>query len=156
MYQRYTSRDDTAVVGAQDGICAIPVRAIWGPLGKVIKVTSMAQLVKTFGSADYGTGHTVPAAAELFRAGAATVYVYRLGTGGTAASKSIADGPTITAKHVGAVNLAVSIQAKVGDSSTKVFSVYFDNEVVEAFEFAADAEAEGANLVAAAAGSEYG
>ena len=120
-----------------------------------MKITSTAQLNKTFGSADYGAGHTVPAAAELFRAGAATVYAYRLGTGGAAASKAIADGPTFTAKYPGAVDMAVAIQEKLGDSLWKVLTVYFGGEEVESYEFAADGENEGDNLVAAAANSEY-
>lgn len=84
------------------------------------------------------------------------VYTYRLGTGGTAASLAVTSGPTITAKYPGAVNMAISIAAKVGDSTTKVISVYFDSELVEAIEFAADETAEGDNLVAAvAAKSEF-
>lgn len=155
VYQRYSNRGGSALAGAQDGFCAIPIRAHWGPLGKVIRITSAKELEEVFGAGDYGSAHTVPAAAELFRGGASTVYAYRLGTGGTPASKSVTDGPTFTAKYPGAVTMAVSVAAKIGDSATKVLNVYFGTELVETIEFAADGEHEGANLVAAAAGSEY-
>lgn len=155
VYQRYSNRGGSPLAGAQDGFCAIPIRSNWGPLGKVIRVTSTKELEEVFGSGEYASGFTVPAAAELFRGGASTVYAYRLGTGGTAASKAVTDGPTFTAKYPGAATLAVSIAAKIGDSSTKILSVYFGTELVETFEFAADGENEGANLVAAAASSKY-
>ena len=155
VYQRYSNRGGSPLTGARDGVCAIPIRSHWGPLNKVQRITSLSELEKIFGSGDYGTGHTVPAAAELFRGGANTVYAYRIGTGGTAASKAVTDGPTFTAKYPGAATLAVSVATKIGDSSTKVCNVYFGTELVETFEFAADGTAEGANLVAATANSKY-
>ena len=155
VYQRYSNIGGSPLAGARDGVCAIPIHAAWGPLNQVVRVGSTKELEEIFGTGDYSASHTVPAAAELFRGGASTVYAYRLGTGGTAASKAVTDGPTFTAKYPGAVTMAVSVAAKIGDSTTKVLSVYFGTEVVETFEFAADGENEGANLVAAVAGSKY-
>lgn len=155
VYQRYSNIGGSALAGAQDGICAIPIQSNWGPLGKVVRFGSTKELEEVFGSGDYAAGFTVPAAAELFRGGASTVYAYRLGTGGTAASKAVTDGPTFTAKYPGVVTMAVSVAAKIGDTGTKVLSVYFGTEVVETFEFTADGENEGANLMAAVAGSKY-
>ena len=155
IYQRYSNRGGSALAGARDGICAIPVHAAWGPLNKGIRITSSKELDETFGPGDYSATHTIPAAAALFRGGASTVYVYRLGTGGTAASKAVTDGPTFTAKYPGTLPLAVSVAAKVGDNTVKVCTVYADTEQVESFEFAADGENEGANLVAATADSKY-
>ena len=155
VYQRYSNIGGSPLAGAQDGICAIPIQSNWGPLGKVLRFGSTKELEEVFGSGDYSATFTVPAAAELFRGGASVVYAYRLGTGGTAASKAVTGGPTFTAKYPGAVTLAVSVAAKVGDNSTKVLNVYKGTELVETFEFAADGENEGANLVAAAEGSEY-
>lgn len=126
------------------------MRAIWGPLGKVLTNRSTKDLEENYRSGTYGATYTIPVAEELFRGGATTVYTYRLGTGGTKASLAVDDGPTITAKYPGAVDMVVSIAAKIGDSSTKVLSVYYESELVEAIEFAADDTAEGANLVAAA------
>lgn len=155
VYQRYSNIGGSPLAGAQDGICAIPIQSNWGPLGKVVRFGSTKELEEVFGTGDYSSTFTVPAAAELFRGGASLVYAYRLGTGGTAATKTVTDGPTFTAKYPGAVTMAVSVAAKIGDASTKVLSVYFGTEVVETFEFAADGQNEGANLVAAVAGSKY-
>lgn len=155
VYQRYTNVGQAATPGAKDGICAIPVRSFWGPLGKVVRNTGIKELEQNYGSAEYGANHTIPAAVQLFRGGAAVVYTYRVGTGGTAASKVLDTVITVTAKHPGAVTMAVSVQSKLGDSSTKVFSVYFGTEKVEEWEFAADGEAESANLINATANSAY-
>lgn len=155
VYQRHVNVGTDSLAGAQDGICAIPIRASWGPLGKVVRNTGRKQLERVYGSGDYGAAHTVPAAAEMFQGGAATVYTYRLGTGGTEAKKVVAEGLTVTAKYPGAVTLAISVQAKLGDSATKVFNVYFNSALVESFEFSADGATEGHSLAAVAAASEY-
>lgn len=155
VFQRYSNTGFDTLSGAQDGICAIPVKASWGPLGKVVKNTLKSDLTKTYGASVYGAGHTVPAAAAMFDGGAATVYTYRLGTGGTKASKEITGGLTATAKHPGTLAISVAVKEKLGDSTVKQFLVYADNALVETWNFAADGKTEGASLIAAAAGSNY-
>lgn len=157
VYQRYTNVGLDSLVGAQDGIAAIGIQSSWGPLGKVVRNTLKRQLEETYGSGTYGTGYTVPAAAALFDGGAATVYTYRMGTGGTAASKTLGeDGNTltITAKYPGTMALSIAVQAMLGDSTIKQLLVYAEDSLVETFNFTAGTT-EGANLVAAAAGSAY-
>ena len=155
VYQRHTNVGFTAESTVRDGICAIPVQASWGPLGKVVKNTQISDLEKNYGAGTYGTGYTIPAAAAMFEGGASTVYTYRLGTGGTAASKEVADGLTATAKYPGTMEISVAGQNKLGDSTKKLFQVYAAKALVETWEFAADGAAEGANLIAAAAASQY-
>lgn len=155
VYQRYTSNGFDSLGGGRDGICAIPVQASWGPLGKVIKNALASDLTKNYGPGTYGAGYTVPAAAAMIEGGAATVYTYRLGTGGTKASKEITSGLTATAKYPGTLPLSVAVQEKLGDSTVKQLLVYANNSLVETWNFAADGKAEGANLVAAVAGSAY-
>ena len=181
VYQRYVNLDGQSPQGdAQDGICAIPVQANWGPLGTVVRNTSPLQLEETYGTGTYGTGYTVPAAAAMFDGGAATVYTCRLGTGGTQATKSItcpaptvAEGATpgvagtitVTAKYPGTMPISVAVQNKLGYATMKQFFVYAGSTQVEAFDFeandASDADAitvttnEGTNLVAATANSNY-
>lgn len=154
VYQRHTNAGNAISASAQDGICAIPVQANWGPLGKVVKNASAADLVKNYGSGTYGAGYTVPAAAAMFAGGASIVYTYRMGTGGKAATLTV-DGLTITAKHVGTLAISVAVQAKLGDATKKLFHVYVGTSLVETFTFDADGKAESANLIAAAAGSQY-
>lgn len=155
VYQRHSNNGFTKPASANDGICAIPIQAAWGPLGKVMKNVSEADLRSNYGSGTYGTGFTVPAASAMFDGGASTVYTYRLGTGGTAASKELADGLTVAAKYPGTMPISVAVQAKLGDATKKQFLVYVGSTQAEVWEFAADTKAEGANLIAATAKSKY-
>ena len=155
VYQRHTNVGFDSPVGAQDGICAIPVQASWGPLGKVIKNTLASDLTKNYGAGTYGTGYTVPAAAAMFNGGASVVYTYRLGTGGTKASKELAEGLTATAKYPGTMPISLAVQEKLGDSTKKQLLVYTGTTLVETWVFAADGANEGANLIAATKNSKY-
>ena len=155
LFQRHTNTGFDLVIGGRDGICAIPVKASWGPLGKVVKNTLASELSKNYGAGTYGADYTVPAAAAMFDGNAATVYTYRLGTGGTKASKEITTGLTATAKYPGTLPISVAVQEKLGDSTQKQILVYADKALVETWNFAADGTAEGANLIAAVAGSKY-
>ena len=153
VYQRHTNVGHTRAT-ANDGICAIPVQAVWGPLGKVLKNNTTTDLKTNYGSGVYGPGFTVPAAAAMFNGGASTVFTYRLGTGGKQASLTV-DGLTVTAKYPGTMPISVAVQQKLGDATRKQFIVYVGTTQMEVWEFAADAKAEGANLAAAAADSKY-
>lgn len=155
VYQRHTNSGFNAPVSSQDGYCAIPVQAAWGPLGKVVRNIVASDLTKNYGSGTYGAGYTVPAAAALFEGGASVVYTYRMGSGGDKASKEITGGLTATAKYPGTMPVSVAVQEKLGDKTTKKFQVYAGTSLVEEFSFAADGAAEGANLIAAAKNSKY-
>ena len=180
VYQRHVNVDAATESDAQDGIVAIPVQASWGPLGKVVKNTNTLQLYSTYGTGTYGSGYTVPAAAAAFEGGAETVYTYRLGTGGTAASKTltytaptgdnananlVSGSLTITALYPGTMPIAIAVQNKIGYTTMKQFLVYANNVLVETFDFesndASDADditvttTEGNNLIAATAVSQY-
>lgn len=154
IYQRQSNVGFDDLAGAQDGICAIPVKASWGPLGKVVRNTLASDLTKNYGKGEYSAAYTVPAAAAMFEGGASIVYTYRLGTGGTAASKEVATGLTATAMFPGTMPISVAVQNKLGDTSRKVLQVYSDTTLVETFEFAAGT-GEGAALIEAAADSKY-
>lgn len=154
LYQRHTNVGFDSLAGAQDGICAIPVKASWGPLGKVVKNTIASELEKNYGSGTYGAGYTVPAAKAMFDGGASTVYTYRLGSGGEKASLTV-DALTVTAKYPGAMALSVAVQEKLGEATVKQFLVYTGTKLVETFDFAADGEKEGENLLKAVAESKY-
>lgn len=155
VYKRYENIGTDARSSSRDGICAIPVQANWGPLGKVLKNTSEKSLIKNYGDGTYGNGYTVPAAAAMFKGGASTVYTYRMGTGGKAASLELGDGLTVTAKYVGALAISVSIAEKLGDATKKELKVYAGNALKETFTFDANKTSEGASLIAAASASEY-
>jgi hypothetical protein len=155
VYQRHTNSGFNAPVSSQDGYCAIPVQAAWGPLGKVVRNIMASDLTRNYGTGVYGTGYTVPAAAAMFDGGASVVYTYRLGSGGEKAEKEIVPGLTVTAKYPGTMAVNVAVQEKLGDSTIKKFQVYAGTTLVEEFSFAADGENEGANLIAATKNSKY-
>lgn len=154
LYQRQSNIGFSTPSAAQDGICAIAIKASWGPLGKVVKNTMSSDLNKNYGTGEYSSAFTVPAAAEMFNGGAAVVYTYRMGTGGKQATLS-AEGLIITAKYPGTMAITVAVQEKLGDSSKKQFMVYAGTKLVEEYEFAADGENEGANLIAEVKDSNY-
>ena len=180
LYQRFVNIGQEPPGSAQDGICAIPIQSSWGPLGTVVKNTNALQLTETYGDGTYGSGYTVPAAAAMFAGGAQTVYTYRLGTGGTQATKTItcpapevpecgaagnAGSVTITAKYPGTMPISIAVQNKLGYETMKQLLVYAGTTQVESFDFQSNASdgseavivttAEGTNLVAAAAASKY-
>ena len=154
VYQRHTNTGFDTLTGGRDGICAIAIKASWGPLGKVVKNTLKSELGKTYGSGTYGEGYTVPAAEEMFNGGASTVYTYRMGTGGKQASLTV-DGLTFVAKYPGTLAVSVAVQEKLGDSTIKQLIVYAGTKQVEFYEFSADGENEGTNLIKAASESAY-
>lgn len=155
VFQRYTDNAHSTLVGATDGICAIPVQASWGPLGKVVGHTKKGMLTKNYGTGTYGAGYTIPAAEAMFDGGANTVYTYRLGTGGKQATKELASGLTATAKYPGTMEISVAVQEKLGDSAKKQLLVYVNNALMETWDFVADTKAEGGNLIKASANSKY-
>lgn len=139
IYQRYSNIGTERAPGAQDGICAIPIQAKWGPLGVVVHNTAPSDLTKNYGAGEYGSGYTVPAAKAMFDGGATAVYTYRMGSGGQCASLMLKAGETdavaATAKHPGTLPLSLSVLPKVGDSTKKEVSVYADGALVETFLF---------------------
>ena len=155
IYQRHVNTGFDTLVGAQDGICAIPIQSFWGPLNVVMKNTSKTDLYNYYGRGEYGDDYTVPAAEEMFNGGASTVYTYRMGTGGKEATKEITTGLTATAKYVGNAPISVAIKSKIGDESKKQMLVYFGSELVETIEFAAGGTGEGQSLIDAAASSKF-
>lgn len=158
VYQRYSNAGLSGTPGAQDGICAIPVQAGWGPLGKVVR-NAYGELTKNYGAGEYGPGYTVPAAQAMFDGGATTVYTYRMGSGGKKATLTLQSDAgaaiTATAKYEGTLPIILSVQPKIGDASKKEVNIYTDTTLVETFVFDADSTQEPENLVAACRNSRY-
>ncbi len=158
VYQRYSNIGLSPTPGAQDGICAIPVQASWGPLGVVVR-NAYGELSQNYGSGDYAPGFTVPAAQAMFEGGATTVYTYRMGSGGKKASLKLKNGSddavAALAKYPGTMPVSLSVQPKVGNDAVKEVNIYIGTSHVETFGFDADNENEPANLVKACGNSKY-
>lgn len=153
-YERYSAVGQGADTGARDGMCAIGIKAPWGPLGQVVAVRKADALKELFGSDPYDRARsTVEAAKYMFTGGAQTVYVVRMGTGGKQASLALQNEEgtqiaTVRARYPGTRKLAVSIQEKLGDPTKKIFTVYDGTAEKESFPFDAG-EAEPASLAEA-------
>lgn len=123
VYFRTTKGGPSPLAGAINGIVAVALKANWGPLGKVIALSSPAEIYDNFGD-DTGVDSNVALINKIFDGGASTVKVVRVGEGGTNAAISIKDDAdataiTLTAKHPGTRALAVSIRDNLGDPTGK-------------------------------------
>lgn len=137
VYRRHEKIDGSTVAAAMNGVFCIPVHADWGPLGEVQEITSKSDL-----TAMYMEGGTIDAAEALFDAGAVTVYVYRLGSGGTKGTAKIqnstgTDAVTLTTRYETDTVLSVTIKQKLGDSTTKECSIYNGSVLLEKIAFTA-------------------
>ena len=156
LYQRYENRGNVITTGAMVGYCAITIQADWGPLNEVVTAVSSDNLAKV-----YGLSGTVADAQALFDGGASTVYVCRIGTGGTKSSVQLSDGSgtamvNVEALYPGKRAFSVSIKDVLGDATKKEFIITEGATVMEKFVYTAGS-AEADNLVAAVAetGSAY-
>lgn len=137
VYRRHEKIDGNTVAAAMNGVFCIPVHADWGPLGVVQEITSKSALASM-----YMNGGTIDAAEALFDAGAVTVYVYRMGSGGTKGTVKIqnstgTDAVTLATRYETNIALSVTIKQKLGDSATKECSIYDGNVLLEKIAFAA-------------------
>ena len=159
VYRRYENAGSAAVPGAVYGVFAIPVHANFGPLATVSTFAS-DQLSDL--KAMYGTGGTVDAALALFDGGATKVFVYRLGTGGTAASLSLkAEGEsggvvaTLTTKYPTSDTYNVTIKPVLGDETKKQLLVYLDTKLIETIDYAASTDEQADFIAKVNAESKY-
>lgn len=156
VYRRHEQITRSSVVSAMNGVFCIPVHADFGPVGEVSKITSKTDL-----NALYMNSGTIDAAEKLFEAGANTVYVYRLGTGGKEGSLQLqtttsTNAVTLKTKYPTALKFSVTVKQKLGDQNTKECSVYNGSILVEKVSFAAGSGVnEATNLVEAMKDSKY-
>lgn len=125
IYFRTTKGGPDPLAGAINGIVAVALKANWGPLGKVVSLSSPAEIYDNFGD-DSGDNSNTALISKIFSGGAQTVKVIRVGSGGTAASLTVNDTTAspvaavkLTAKHPGARALAVTVRDNLGDPTNK-------------------------------------
>lgn len=145
VYRRYENSGSDSGVGAVYGVFAIPVHADFGPLDTV--TTFEADQVNELREM-YGTTGTVDAALALFDGGATKVNVYRLGSGGTAATLKVGEIATLSTKYPTAGNYNITIKEMLGDDTKKELLVYLGTALLEKIDFE-KSEDESAALVAA-------
>lgn len=126
---------DDGGFGAIDGVVAVVFKADFGP------INSVTVLERDENYADiYGNGGTTDAIREAIAGGAKKIIACRAGgTGGSAATASLtaATGTVkITAKHLGAMDLSVTVRDKLTDSDRKECVIYTGATEFERVNFA--------------------
>ena len=137
VYRRHEQITNNGVASAMNGVFCIPVHADFGPVGEIQKITSKTDLLSL-----YMESGTIDAAVKMFDAGANTVYLYRLGTGGKEGSLSLqtttdTNAVTLKRKYPTALKFSVTVKQKLGDETTKECSVYNGATLVEKVSFIA-------------------
>jgi hypothetical protein len=103
---------------SERGIAAIPLTLSWGELGKIVKVEGadfQRNSLTTFGY-DYADAALLPIR-EIFR-NAKTLYIYRLGTGGTSAANDYG-----VAKYVGVRGNDITISIAANETKFDVSTI---------------------------------
>lgn len=154
IYRRHEKIETSSVASAMNGVFCIPIHADFGPVGEVQELHTKSEL-----NVLYMASGTVDAAEKLFEAGANTVYVYRLGTGGKKGTLTInntesAQVVTLETLYETAVPFAVTLKQKLGDATTKECSIYNGATLLEKISFSAG-ENEVDNFVEAMKDSKY-
>lgn len=138
VYFRYENYGLPPIAGADDGVCAVTIRADWGPIGQAVVLESYDDVDKYFGSAG-----TTDVAREVFNGGAQKVYAVRLGTEGENGSytiKETTDGEaktaaTLTLKYPGKKNFYVTIRPTLSDSTRSELILTSGTQQLEKFTF---------------------
>lgn len=152
-YNRYENVGKSIAASSIIGVCAIPIAAGWGPLGKVTEHRTTDSITST-----YGSDGTTQAARELMNGGAIKVYVYRMGTGGTKSTANLTDNASgsavdvvqIDALYDGARAFTLTVRDKIGSTTQRELVVMEGAVVLEVIPFA-KGEGEPDALVAAVA-----
>lgn len=154
IYRRHEKIETSSVASAMNGVFCIPIHADFGPVGEVQELHTKSEL-----NALYMASGTVDAAEKLFEAGANTVYVYRLGTGGKKGTLTInntegSQAVTLETLYETAIPFAITLKQKLGDTTTKECSIYNSATLLEKISFSAG-ENEVDNFVEAMKDSKY-
>lgn len=135
VYRKVTNREGSAIAGADDGKVAVLVNSNWGPMSAVSVVESVNEISEFYGS----TG-TVDTAKRIYEAGAKTLFIERVGTGGTKGTIEIKDDAsasvaTLEAKYEGDREFTITIRDSLGDAKAREFIVYEESTLMELLTF---------------------
>lgn len=151
VYRRYTTTNDSVVAGADDGTVAVVLQADWGPLGKGMEITTLTELEEIYGNSE----SVKKTAYRALKAGANTLRVVRVGTGGTTGkyeAKNTAQTPatvvTLNTKYPSTRAFKVTLRTALADANAKELIVYEGTTAIETVTFAAG-DSEIANMVEA-------
>jgi hypothetical protein len=158
VYERHTNDGGSAVAGARNGYAAIICKADWGAENAVTEITDVNYIEKFYGLSN--SDNTVGLIEELFNGGASTVYVSRLGKGGSKGSATLKDSSgtscvDLTTKYPGKRALNVAVKTNLSDDTIKEFYVYEGSAQLEKIKFDVSNGSEIDNLIEAGAASAY-
>lgn len=140
IYVRVTNTGGPATAVVPQGTVAVLLRSSWGPLGSIVTLQDPTAVEPAFGS-----GGSVDAASEAFKGKCSTVKVYRLGSGGTAASLTLQDNATTPVDAV-TLNLAyegidgnsysATVRDSLMDANQRELIIYDGTTKMQTFTFA--------------------
>ncbi len=141
VYRKYTNANTrTNIIQALDGIGKLPIQADWGPLNEVT-VHNVSDADVTIRQI-YGNGGTVNIANAFMDGGLNTLYLIRVGDGGTKGSTELqidgSDAVTVTLKYPGTRKFALTVRDKLGSSNDRELIIYDGEEALETITFPTD------------------
>ena len=122
----------TTLLAATDGVAAALIKGNWGPINEAVEIdkSESDNISEIFGT---GTADVIE---QIFNGGATTCIAVRIGSGGTAASITLDEAITLTAKYVGDRALSVTIKDSLAGSE-KECVLYEGTTQLEKFTFSA-------------------
>ena len=154
VYRRHVNAGGSEIAGTAENVGLAVVSGTWGPLNKPVVTDASDDIASIIGS---GKGANV--ITQMRIAGANTMMVVRVGSGGTPASVTLkdnkeADVVTLTTLYPTSRALTVTIKESLEDETQKLAIIQEGTKELEAVAFTAGAT-EVAGIVAAFADSVY-
>ena len=128
VYYREENAGDIALASARNGVVAAVFKANWGPLGKIVSMTSPSEIADYFGDDSEGNSN-VAMLEKIFIGGASVIKAVRVGNGGTQSSITLtdtdsADVVTLTAAYPGKRPLSVTIKDSLSVTTQRECIIY--------------------------------
>ena len=147
LYYRIENGGGEDLAAAPIGTVAVVFKANWGPLNQIVNIGSTSEIYKYFGD-DAVAGSNTDILRKVFAGGAFKIRAVRVGAGGTPASVALKDTAatpvgviTLTAKHPGNRNMAITIKDSLADPEGKRECVIFSGtRTITKVEFAKGAD----------------
>lgn len=134
-YFNVQKKGDNAAAGIMNGVTAVLFRADFGPLNTAVELSADDGYDQIFGN-----GLTTDAIREAISGGAKTIIACRVGNGGTNGTINLKDTDgedaiSITAKHPGDKEFAVTVHEKLSNPALKECIFYSGTAEFEKVEF---------------------
>lgn len=138
VYKRQSNASGINVVGAVNGIGAIAIDADWGPLNEVRSFSGTNAESKI--RETYGETKGVLSALAFLSGGLSTLYICRVGEGGTCGSVTLDEAVTITLLYPGTRAFTVTVRDSIANTGYKEMLLLEGSVVKQSITFQATAK----------------